>query len=71
MPYYPDWRVADGYHDRLVITEQRDAVTIKRARIYVPNPVTSARRILHEASFITASFLRAMGSSRPEIILLL
>jgi colanic acid biosynthesis glycosyl transferase WcaI len=69
MPYYPDWRVADGYHDRLVITEQREGVTIKRARIYVPNPVTSARRILHEASFITASFLRAMWGSRPDIIL--
>jgi len=69
MPYYPDWRVADDYRRRFVITEEHQGVSIRRARIYVPSRVTSVRRILHEASFVVMSFLRAMRGAKPDIVL--
>jgi len=48
--------------------EHRNGVDIYRTWIYVPTQVTALRRILHEGSFISASFLAATGRSRPDVI---
>lgn len=69
FPYYPDWRTMDGYRRRFVMKERRNEVDIYRTWMYVPNPVTSARRMIHESSFIAASFLAAFSRSRPDVIL--
>lgn len=67
-PYYPQWRVPDAYRIRLFSREQRNGVAILRSRIYVPRSLTSLKRILHEASFICSSFIRALGNARPDLI---
>jgi colanic acid biosynthesis glycosyl transferase WcaI len=69
FPYYPEWRVAAGYAGRLVSSESRNGVRILRSFAYVPGSVTSAKRVLHEASFIASSFMRALFQSRPDILL--
>jgi colanic acid biosynthesis glycosyl transferase WcaI len=69
FPYYPDWRTMEGYRGQLYLTEQRKGVDICRTWMYVPNQVTSIRRVLHEGSFISASLPAAMSRARPDIIL--
>lgn len=68
LPYYPQWRVPVEYRRRLFSSERRNEVTILRSWIYVPHNLTSLKRILHESSFICSSFVRAIGSARPDLI---
>lgn len=69
FPYYPEWKVAPKYRGRLFADEQRNGVRILRSYTYVPNPVTSLKRVLHEASFVTGSFLRALVQKRPHVLI--
>jgi colanic acid biosynthesis glycosyl transferase WcaI len=69
VPYYPEWRVPDGYRRTLFKREQRAGVTLLRSRMYVPRKITSVRRVLHEGSFVSASFLYALSGHRPDLLL--
>lgn len=69
FPYYPNWRVPQGYAGKFGLTEERNGVRIVRCRAYVPNPVTSLRRILHEASFVAGVTLRGLLRKRPDVLL--
>jgi colanic acid biosynthesis glycosyl transferase WcaI len=71
FPYYPTWRIPASYRRRLFDKEERNGVTILRAWLYVPERVSAMRRILHEASFVVTSMLRAMvrtGAHRPDLL---
>jgi colanic acid biosynthesis glycosyl transferase WcaI len=70
MPYYPQWRIHSDYAGKLLCREQRNRVTILRSWIWVPKRVTSAKRVLLEASFLTSSLLRALPGRKPELLLL-
>ncbi len=69
FPYYPAWKVEPKYRGRLVADETRNGVRILRSYSYVPNPVTSVKRVVHEASFVAGSFLRATAQKRPDVLL--
>jgi len=69
FPYYPDWKVPPEYSGKLGRKENRNGVSIVRSYAYVPNPVTSIKRILFEASFIIGVTLRAMLRKRPDVLL--
>ncbi len=69
FPYYPQWKVPEEYAGRMVLTEERNGVTIVRSRIFVPSRVTPLKRILHEASFVVSSTLRGLFRKRPEVLL--
>lgn len=69
MPYYPEWRVDPDYRGKLFLREERKGVKILRSWIWVPQKVTSATRILFEASFLSSSLLRALGTRKPELLL--
>lgn len=67
FPYYPGWKIPESYRGHLTSREERNGVNILRSWLYVPGQVNAARRILHEASFIASSFLRAItGKVRPR-----
>jgi len=68
FPYYPRWRIPDEYRGRIVEREERNGVTILRSWLYVPLRVTSAKRVLHEGSFIAMSLLRALGLRKPDVL---
>ena len=68
FPYYPQWRVPEEYRRKLFAREGRHGVTILRSYLYVPRRVTSVRRVLHEASFIASSCLRALGERKPDLL---
>ncbi len=69
FPYYPEWNVMPSYKGRLLAREERNGVRILRSYAYVPNPVSSLKRVVHEASFVAASFLRAIATKRPDLVL--
>jgi putative colanic acid biosynthesis glycosyltransferase WcaI len=69
MPYYPEWRIHPDYARKVFVREERNAVTILRSWIWVPRHVTSARRVLFEASFLASSLLRASRTPKPELLL--
>ena len=69
MPYYPEWRIDPNYRGKWFHHEERKGVKILRSWIWVPKRVTSAKRILFEASFLASSLLRALGCRKPELLL--
>ncbi len=69
FPYYPAWKVPAEYAGRFWLTEERNGVRIVRSRAYVPNQVTSIKRILFEASFIAGVMLRGLVRKRPDVLL--
>ncbi len=71
FPYYPKWRIPERYRHRLFSRDERNGVSILRSWLYVPSEVNATRRILHEASFIASSVLRAAarkGKQRPDLL---
>jgi colanic acid biosynthesis glycosyl transferase WcaI len=74
MPYYPAWKIPDGYRRRLFIREQKSGVEIARSWLYVPRHLSSAKRILHEASFVISVVLRSIANSksnRPDVLIVI
>jgi colanic acid biosynthesis glycosyl transferase WcaI len=69
FPYYPEWKVPPAYAGKLGVSEERNGVRIFRSYAYIPNPATSLKRVLHEATFIFSSLLRAMARKRPDLLL--
>lgn len=67
--YYPAWKKNEADRGRLFRTDLRNGVTVRRCWHYVPARVTSLRRIFHEASFITTSFLRLLTLRRPDVLI--
>lgn len=68
MPFYPQWQIHPGYRRKLSFREEHNGVTILRSWMWVPEKVTSAKRVLFEASFLASSLLRAVQSCKPELL---
>jgi colanic acid biosynthesis glycosyl transferase WcaI len=68
MPYYPEWRVPAEYAGKLFHREERNGVNILRSWMWVPKKVTSAKRILFEASFLASSLMNALRNTKPDIL---
>jgi colanic acid biosynthesis glycosyl transferase WcaI len=54
-PYYPEWRVANGWSSWRFRRETRRDVHVWRAPLWVPARPSGAKRLLHLASFALAS----------------
>lgn len=70
-PYYPEWRVPEGYSPRLYRRERRNGVLVQRCPLWVPRRQSGARRIVHLASFAAASapLVAAAAAWRPQVVL--
>lgn len=53
-PYYPEWKIHTGYKKIFWFKEKIKGVTVYRCPLYVPENVTSLKRILHEFSFLAS-----------------
>jgi colanic acid biosynthesis glycosyl transferase WcaI len=69
FPYYPEWRVRVPYAGKIALNEERNGVRIVRGYAYIPNPVTAFKRVVHEASFVFSTIIRALGRKRPDVLL--
>ncbi len=68
FPYYPEWKVAPAYAGKLAMSEERNGVRIVRSYAYIPNHATAIKRVLHEATFIATSLIRAISRKRPDLL---
>jgi len=68
FPYYPEWKIPREYAGKLASREERNGVTILRSWLWVPKRVSSLKRVAHEASFLATSFVRALGSGKPDLL---
>ena len=62
-PFYPAWRVMDGYADGRYQRERWQGMTLWRRPIVVPRQATGVKRILH-----LLSFAGARQSSCPVVL---
>lgn len=80
-PYYPQWRIADGYANswqRKTLRGSRDGVqtgelTVYRCPLWVPKKLSGKNRLLHLASFALSS-LPVMLSQilwRPDLVMVI
>ncbi|PTB20572.1 colanic acid biosynthesis glycosyltransferase WcaI [Trinickia symbiotica] len=70
QPYYPGWRIFDGFRNRYAIERTRPGVTVYRCPLYVPARPSGAKRLLHHASFVTATLpvMARLLVWRPDVI---
>ncbi len=70
-PYYPEWRVADGYRHLGWQREMIDGVEVRRCPLYVPASQTGLKRAAHLFSFTTSSWLPVLWQAarwKPDIV---
>jgi colanic acid biosynthesis glycosyl transferase WcaI len=70
-PFNPQWKVAPGFSPWRYSREATGRLTVLRCPLWVPRRPSSTKRILHLASFATASFLVMLRQIpwKPEVVL--
>jgi colanic acid biosynthesis glycosyl transferase WcaI len=70
-PYYPQWRIADGFSGWRYRSETRDGVRVKRVPLWVPAKPTGMLRLLHHASFALSALpvLAAQLAWRADVVM--
>lgn len=71
-PYYPQWRIAEGYANRWTCDEGGDGKTkVYRCPLWVPSRPSGLKRVLHLASFALSSFPVMLGQVfwKPDVVL--
>jgi colanic acid biosynthesis glycosyl transferase WcaI len=71
FPYYPAWKKRPEDRFRLFATDTINAVRVLRCWHYVPKLTNTLRRLLHELSFVTLSFLRLLCEPRPDLLIVI
>ena len=71
-PYYPDWRVWQGFSSWCFNKRQEDGVTVIRCPLFVPVKPPALKRLLHLASFSLSSSLAILAQIRwkPDQVIL-
>ena len=71
-PYYPDWKVWQGFSTWRFDKRQEAGVTAIRCPLYVPAKPTAIKRLLHLASFSLSSSVAMLAQLRwkPDRIIL-
>jgi colanic acid biosynthesis glycosyl transferase WcaI len=72
-PFYPSWRVTDGYAGTRYQREQWQGMTLWRCPIWVPRQATGAKRILHLLSFTLSStpVMLRQAFWKPDVVWLM
>ncbi|MGO4154121.1 glycosyltransferase WbuB [Cupriavidus sp. YAF13] len=69
-PYYPEWRVQQGYKAWRYSREKHNGVVIHRVPIWVPRKPSGLKRLIHLASFAVSSFpiLLSQANWHPDVV---
>ena len=69
FPYYPEWRIWDGYRGKLTQRENINGVNVRRVWHYVPARASSLlQRLLHDVSFAIHVFFAALFVRKFDIV---
>ena len=66
--YYPEWKKLAADRGQIYRTDDVRGVPVHRCWHYVPERVSSLKRIVHEGTFVATSFLRGLTLPRPDVI---
>ncbi|OPK10874.1 glycosyltransferase WbuB [Pseudomonas sp. VI4.1] len=71
-PYYPDWKVWQGFSSWRFSKRQEAGVTVIRCPLYVPSRPTAIKRLLHLISFSLSSAFAVLAQLRwkPDLVML-
>lgn len=71
QPYYPEWKIHDGYKKYWYSSSMNNNLEVIRCPLYVPSNITKFKRIIHLASFSFSSFFALFSkvSWNPDIII--
>jgi colanic acid biosynthesis glycosyl transferase WcaI len=69
-PYYPDWRIFDGFSSIKYRTECWQGVRVYRCPLWVPSTPTGVTRVVHLLSFALSSLPRMLSQIfwRPDVV---
>ncbi|CAG1065126.1 Putative glycosyltransferase EpsD [uncultured bacterium] len=70
-PYYPAWKINEGYSGKSYRTERIDGVKVSRCPLWVPSRPSGLKRILHLFSFAVSSLPVVLAKSlfwRPDVV---
>jgi len=67
FPYYPAWKKRKEDAAKIFGTEMINGVRVARCWHYVPERLNTAKRVLHELSFVACSFVRALCLPKPDL----
>jgi colanic acid biosynthesis glycosyl transferase WcaI len=70
-PYYPEWRIGDGYSGWSYRHERWGGVDVLRCPLYVPKQPKTVTRLLHLSSFALSSLSAVLShwAWKPDIII--
>jgi len=69
FPYYPEWRVLDGYRGRIFQKERIHGVEVRRVRHFVPSRGGNLLvRLAHDLSFTIGAFLAGLFAGEFDLI---
>lgn len=72
-PYYPQWKVTEGYAGWQYAREEREGVDIWRCPLWVPSKPSGLKRLLHLASFALSSLPVMVRQLfwKPDVVLVI
>jgi putative colanic acid biosynthesis glycosyltransferase WcaI len=69
FPYYPEWKVWDGYRGSLYRREVINGVEVRRVAHFVPaKPSSLLQRLLYDLTFTVAAFFAALFIGKCDLI---
>jgi colanic acid biosynthesis glycosyl transferase WcaI len=69
FPYYPEWRVWDGYRGSFYRKDFANGVSVRRVWHFVPRRASRlAQRLVYDLSFMTTSFLAGLFTGKCNVI---
>ncbi|MDZ8240318.1 MAG: glycosyltransferase family 4 protein [Nostoc sp. ChiQUE01a] len=69
MPNYPERQIYQEYRGKWYLTEYKNGVEIQRSYVWIRPQPNLLDRVLLDASFVVTSFVPALMSWRPDVIL--
>ncbi len=70
FPYYPRWRKQSKDEGRLFARGSHCGIDVYRGYLYVPNRISTARRLWHELTFCLFAGLNFIRAGRPDVIVI-
>ncbi|MBN7816359.1 WcaI family glycosyltransferase [Algoriphagus pacificus] len=73
-PYYPQWKLADGYPKYFWKKEMIDGVEVIRCPLYIPEDPSAIKKIIHELAFLASIFpiwFRKLFSRKYDFVICL
>ncbi len=69
-PYYPEWKVHNGFSNKRFGSDIQNGVTVHRCPLYIPASLSTIKRLIHLASFALTSVFKLflLWKKKPDVV---